>query len=856
MSQKFDYSYIDEYRDGVVELLKKKDANLVPIPKDGGKALTDAWRKWQSTKYTGEIPFDQDFAVICGKISLGLVILDLELKNVPEEQHIPILKEVIEKLVPDAFDITLVVKTGNGYHVYLYVKGDIATKSYTNNGVTVEVKSTGAYVIGPTSRHFDKDEKTRKYYPSGKVYKIASNVTDILEIENVDLANRLNEWVGLTSGKSNPTQQTSIEDIHANLKNKRAGSNRQLDLIRSVESILKRNPHFDFVDALHHAKRINEQFAESYPEPIVKEKTKEAWNFAQKIINGDPDLENNELYRKLWDDQPEEDDVMKNLHALAKICIKTGKMVIKSELRSKLNEWLRKHQIEISRPPQSTIIVDTLWEDNETFTEIKKICRDLGLRRKPMLFDMHQEIEAAEWIIGRRHTKYVEAVDKLVYWDEKCYIQDKENLLEREAHQCLIKTKNNSISEVMGQLKRSSPIMTQKDIERDVNIKCCNNGTFYVKTKEFVKTFSPDNYVLNRIPHNYIENGGDWSKIEEKISDVIPDEKDRQSYHDFISHCFIPYSGIDTLLGLIGPPGTGKTQLIELASIVLGDDNVEATKIHEFATDKTLQQDIAYKMMIGDEDFGTTIIKDLGILKSWVTQDKLGGRSIYGHNEKFRPSARILFAANSLFSINNKADFEAMCDRGHLLKVTRRYRDTDEQILNVMKQFKPEEYDAYVTYLLNNANEILELGRFQYPQHPEVTKELWEEIGGQIKEFKEEHIIPDSRGRLIKDETWEKWFEHAFKNKFPCGSKEKFFELFENMIGITAKQLRIPGEDRDGPRPMGYFGWRFKRDDEYAVQKSIIPTKKEKIELFVGKLNENDAILDQFIKVMEGERID
>lgn len=170
----------------MIDIYKRQKINLVPIPKGSGKSLNipGGWKRYQKEMFTGPIPEDQDFAVIAGESSDNLIILDFD-----ECDDINIIP------ITDVLNKTLVARTGDGYHVYLKLKGSLPDNVHLKKDKQIlEIKSQGTYVIGISSEHYDKDE-SGLYIKTGKTYNIISNVTNIrrLDIDGAKLIETLIE---------------------------------------------------------------------------------------------------------------------------------------------------------------------------------------------------------------------------------------------------------------------------------------------------------------------------------------------------------------------------------------------------------------------------------------------------------------------------------------------------------------------------------------------------------------------------------------------------------------------------------------------------------------------------------------
>jgi len=173
----------------VIAMLKAQDLNLIPLnPHD--KIPSIQWFEFQSRKYTESIPEDANIGVICGSISGNLVVIDLDTTD----------ESLIDKILPDARNRTLVVRTGKGFHVYIKTEKTPNILRLKNGSYRIDVQSNGAYVVGPSSIH-----------PNGATYEIISNTTTVENIDFQTIIENL-EKLGFE-----PTQDTlTITDIEKN----------------------------------------------------------------------------------------------------------------------------------------------------------------------------------------------------------------------------------------------------------------------------------------------------------------------------------------------------------------------------------------------------------------------------------------------------------------------------------------------------------------------------------------------------------------------------------------------------------------------------------------------------------------
>ncbi len=134
--------------------------------------------KWTERQYSAEdvnflakLQDGHNYGVVCGGIN-SLVVIDIDAPSPP--QGSAILGGVVAELGE-----TFAVKTRRGFHLYYYVPGYTGGTTVTIDGVHVDIRSDGQYVVGPGSIH-----------PSGTVYEVAKDK----EIATIEFS-KFTDWL-------------------------------------------------------------------------------------------------------------------------------------------------------------------------------------------------------------------------------------------------------------------------------------------------------------------------------------------------------------------------------------------------------------------------------------------------------------------------------------------------------------------------------------------------------------------------------------------------------------------------------------------------------------------------------------
>lgn len=506
------------------------------------------------------------------------------------------------------------------------------------------------------------------------------------------------------------------------------------------------------------------------------------------------------------------------LQELIKLLIYSRHMVSKFELIRECKDWCIKNRIEIE---EIDVALEIVFNDTEVFENIKKITRYLGSIQEDVLFDTTQLIEASEWLKGRHFIKRIEVTGDLLFFNSQYYEINAEALIRRSARNIIAGSKNGHIVEIVKYIEDTCKVITWKDIEHSIHLKCLLNGIYDIKSGVFSTKFDPDYIILNQIPHNYDESAT-WNEIDRQVKTLIPNDNSRQSYYDFLSTCLHPYTGVDFQFGSVGRTGTGKSQLGFLAEFVLGEKNVKDATIHLLARDQTTQKNVAFKMLNIDYDLNDESIKQIDVIKKWITQDKFTARGIYEQSSDFRPMSRLMFMANDLYEIANTDDAEAIYDRTYIIRVDKKFRHQEDEIKNVMKKTATEpELEGFITYLLKNATWIYENESYHYRLPVREVEVIWNTFGNRIRMFVEKWIEKGPSYRIESNEPFNKWMSYCIHHDFKPKTKKHFSEIFDEIVGNTPSKTRI-----DNNECYAYTGFRIKTDEEVAEEETTPLTPK------------------------------
>ena len=152
-----------EIKDKAIEYLKAQ-LSVIPTKEDKLPALP-TWKPYQSQKLKeGEVEalFSganvKGLAIICGAISGGLEVIDVDTKHDTTNTLWDELRSLIEDNLPEIYKRLVIAQTkSGGYHIYYRcssIAGNLKLSTKLNREVLIETRGEGGYVIAPPTPNY------------------------------------------------------------------------------------------------------------------------------------------------------------------------------------------------------------------------------------------------------------------------------------------------------------------------------------------------------------------------------------------------------------------------------------------------------------------------------------------------------------------------------------------------------------------------------------------------------------------------------------------------------------------------------------------------------------------------------
>lgn len=329
---------------------------------------------------------------------------------------------------------------------------------------------------------------------------------------------------------------------------------------------------------------------------------------------------------------------------------------------------------------------------------------------------------------------------------------------------------------------------------------------------------TPEDNAVNRIPHRYNP---------EAFSQAVEDELDLFTGGDTEDKVFVKqilfgysigfgYNDMRAFTILIGPPSSGKSQIIGMVQDMLGRD--ECTPNYSTLSMDTIADRFNVASLVGKyANFDSDICLDykgeriISMIKAITGGDSIGTeRKNKDRQDGVKIQAKLIFSANGNFRVSDQS--RALTDRMLIYKADAHFSAVGDPHKHLLNEIKTEEAREYMCIMaLKALHEIREAG-FSVPSASQQEKQNFIRDNEPLHEFIDslDNVDTDIIGQTVKDTfmMYSIWARSEEIQK-PYG-KAKFKAELAKILGLTLKRLG-PSCDR-GPEVWTYIEAPAKRD--------------------------------------------
>ena len=372
----------------------------------------------------------------------------------------------------------------------------------------------------------------------------------------------------------------------------------------------------------------------------------------------------------------------------------------------------------------------------------------------------------------------------------------------------------NRVNEVVAHI-RETTYMEPEKFNPPLNLINLKNGILDIKSGE-LKPHTPNLIFTNLLPVDYNPTAK-CPKIGEFMQAILPGEGDVAAFVESIGFCLQREYFIRKVVILLGEGGNGKSTLLRLVEMFLGEDSVAHLPVQQ------LGQRFSAGKLYGKlanilADLPRETWKDTGFFKLLTGRDNIEADVKFKGGFKFRNYAKMFFSANKLPETTD--DTKAFFDRLLTMMCSTIFEEGDPDILK--KVVTDEELSGLLNAALAGLRCLQTQRDFISSKSFEETRSIFIHKSNPIKAFAEDCLdYCAEKPMQTTDDIYNGYRNYCEENGFNVVDKSVFGRKLPSCVDVTVTFITTIG----GKRARAYNGIRLKARDNWEGQK-FEPVKK------------------------------
>jgi P4 family phage/plasmid primase-like protien len=413
---------------------------------------------------------------------------------------------------------------------------------------------------------------------------------------------------------------------------------------------------------------------------------------------------------------------------------------------------------------------------------------------------------------------------EIFVYSEGVYLPEGEVLIDKEAQKLLGHlSKSNRVLETIGYIRRGS-YKKSTEFGGPVELLAVNNGVLNLDTEEFSE-HSPENMFLTKLPVDY-DKDATCPEIEKFFSDVLKEDNIPVVQEGF-GYCLwkdYPYA---KAFMFKASGENGKSQVLNLLSALIGEDNICNHSIHKLIFDRFSTVDLFGKLCNVHADIPEGELGKTGVFKMLTGRDTIQGekKCIQG-KIPFKNHAKMFFSTNQLPKTSDTS--HAFFRRWVLLTFPYTFVKEPAGPLekkdnpNILKEIiTPQSLSGLLNWALIGLKRLRKNDTFTYSKSAEEDQEEWEASADSLRYFVQKRIVYTKKAHINKDDFFKTYCEFCAENELDITAKASITKTLPTILpGVYL------GRPREGPkkesRPSAWLNIAFVDDGSLEQKEHIL----------------------------------
>lgn len=297
-------------------------------------------------------------------------------------------------------------------------------------------------------------------------------------------------------------------------------------------------------------------------------------------------------------------------------------------------------------------------------------------------------------------------------------------------------------------------VWTERDLRNQPkNLIAFKNVLYDIEKDDFID-FSPEYFLINKIPVELDSAERDFDMIDYFLEDIAGDKK--KILYELMAYCMYRGYPYQKFFILYGGGNNGKSVFLKLLSRFLGLENISSKKPQSLITDRFSSSSLFGKLANISPDIPYTELADTSLIRELTGDDPIDAQEKYKDSFKFYNYAKIIFSANELPVVRDRN--YAFDRRLYIILFNKTVPKSEQDLEMIDKICTEKELSGLGWHLLKVLKELkLRNFRFSYDPEEKEMGRLYEELSSSIVKFIKEECEERTNARLPDYELKERF---------------------------------------------------------------------------------------------------
>lgn len=318
------------------------------------------------------------------------------------------------------------------------------------------------------------------------------------------------------------------------------------------------------------------------------------------------------------------------------------------------------------------------------------------------------------------------------------------------------------------------------DWDSDPNLLVCANGTLEIDTREF-REHRPEDYVTAKLPYKY-DPEARCDVFLAVLRGAMQEEAEVEFLQEFAGYCLTPSSEHEKALWFVGPPGSGKSSVIEGFIAMLGAKH-GLLGLAEIESSQFALARVPGKTLLTSTEQPASYLKSTHILDSLISGEPIAVERKHQDAIEINPTAKIIWAMNDPPRIGNTTS--GIFRRIDVVPFPPLKKEKNPAI----KEHIKSEGAGILNWALDGLARLEERGGFDPPSHIRAATSEFQSSNDLPRQFLEEEAEYDDQQEVAAKLLYNRYREWCLENGHKPMSSNRLASDWQR-LGLDRRTLK------------------------------------------------------------------